>query len=216
MTDFYALIKCQHEHVSTKPEFIYARCNAEQEARNMLDNRVGRFTQDDFISFFQYCNTERVPLNNKTTELKGHATYRRFNPAFMGNNRKLLLSSIEELNLRTERLWKSNGALPEALSRFWSHPQVKGAGIGFPSMIVYLKDQEKYNVWLPSLAKALGYFKDGDKFSTTSRNIENYLKFNNAINDDLRRPFGLKPQEVDYLLYFIGKSFSDDNGIVSG
>lgn len=203
MHDLHALIKYQHDNVSTKPEFLLSRRDAEKEARNMLDDRAGEFTEDDFILFFRYCNTERVPSQFDVVELNDQDTHRRFNPAFMGKNRKSLLSSIKELNLWTQRLWEGNDTALESLSRFWSHSQVKGAGTSFPSMIMYLKRPEYFNVWLPSLTNGLSILT-GNTIAK-SRNVDNYLKYNSAVDFNLTKPFGLLPQEIDYLLFCIDR-----------
>ena len=74
-------------------------------------------------------------------------------------------------------------------------------------MIMYLKDTEKYNVWIPFLSDALGII-EGKTFNK-KRNVENYVEFNNYIIRSLRQiipNYNLKPQEIDYILFRIGRS----------
>jgi hypothetical protein len=42
----------------------------------------------------------------------------------------------------------------------------------------------------------------GEKISS-KRNADNYIKFNETVNRELREPFNLKPQEIDYILFRI-------------
>ena len=73
-------------------------------------------------------------------------------------------------------------------------------------MIMYLKYPDKYNVWIPFLSDALGIIT-GRTFEK-QKNVENYKEYNKCINGAMQRLISdppLKPQEIDYILYRIGR-----------
>lgn len=203
VSDFHKMIIYWHENVSTKHDFLFARSRAEAAARNMLDEKAGWFTANDFQLFFQHCNTERVPPHRHTLELNDHETHTRLRPAFMGNNQKRMLESSDKLNQWTRDLWKNKDPSLKIFEQFWSHSNVKGAGISFPSMIMYLKNPDHYAIWLPFLTDALSKF--ANQRVPKRGSLENYFDFNSAVDRNLRKPFDLQPQEIDYILFCIGK-----------
>jgi len=190
--------------VSLNPAFIDSRAIAEESAKDLLNRMCGRFTEHGLIRFLDLINTEKVPPNLYTNGLRAHDTRTRFQLSFIGKNRNDIIESIGEFNRWIPALWQSTDDTHDALDQFWEKSMVKGAGIGLPTMIMYLKDPLKYNVWLPFLAKALETLIDRTFYRAMS--ATNYMIFNEAVNEYLRRPFGLKPQEIDYVLYRIGRS----------
>lgn len=204
MSDLRAIIEYQHENVSTSPGFLEARRKAETKARNMLDKKAGRFTEDDFQLFFELCNTERVPPNVHTVELNEHETITRFGLAFRSNNKKLMLESLDELNRWTLKLWANDDPSLNILERFWFPSHVKGAGISFPTMIMYLKNPDCYVIWLESLTKNLSKFTNQEV--PMRKSSRNYLEYNKIVDSHLRKPFNLQPQEIDYLIFYIGRT----------
>lgn len=200
-----SLIRKIRNDVSTKPEFLFARKSAENKARILLKNKAGYFSESDLAHFLNLCNTELVPPDQYSIKLRDRETITRFQLSFIGQNRKLMTECLDSTNEWIKRLWEQTDDY-SSLARFWSENQVHGAGMGLPTMILYLKDPSRFNVWLPFLNKGISIFT-GQKISS-KRNADNYIKFNETVNRELRMPFNLKPQEIDYILFRINAEAS--------
>lgn len=198
------LINSIRQDVTLKQEFLQARLQAENEAKALLLNKGGNFSENDMVKFLNLCNTEIVPLNDYSIKLRNYKTCTRFQLSFIGQNRKLMIKSLDLCNYWILRLWKTKNDPLSDLSEFWEKKPVPGSGVGLPTMILYLKDPTEYNIWLPFLNDACNLFA-GHKLSS-KRNIENYLLYNNTVINELRKPFNLEPQEIDYILYRLEKS----------
>ena len=112
-----------------------------------------------------------------------------------------MVNALRECNYWIGSLWKTNDDPFNILSQFWKLNEVPGAGMGLPTMILYLKNPAVYNVWLPFLNTALSHFTG--QILSSQRNAENYFTYNSILNKELREPFDLKPQEIDYILFRI-------------
>ena len=193
--------------VSLLPKFLDARIHNEQEARYLLDTKAGNFDKTDLIDFLTKCNKEMVPPNIHTNILNDHETCTRFQLSFIGQNRNLMVATLIECNNWMHKLWRSpDDGIYESLELFWRNGRIKGAGSGLPTMIMYLKYPDKYNVWIPFLSDALGIIT-GRTFEK-QKNVENYKEYNKCINGAMQRLISdppLKPQEIDYILYRIGR-----------
>ena len=189
------------QEVSFKPEFLQSRILAENSARVLLDNKAGRFKVYDLELFLNHCNTERIPLKSEPTKIRENETLKRFGVAFIGQNRRLMVNALRECNYWIGSLWKTNDDPFNILSQFWKLNEVAGAGMGLPTMILYLKNPAVYNVWLPFLNTALSHFTG--QILSSKRNAENYYTYNSILNKELREPFDLKPQEIDYIIFRI-------------
>jgi hypothetical protein len=143
------LIRKIRNDVSTKPEFLFARESAENKARILLDNKPGYFSESDLAHLLNLCNTELVPPNQYSRELRDRETITRFQLSFIGQNKKLMTEYLESTNGWIKRLWGQPDDPFSVLSRFWNDNQVPGAGMGLPTMVLYLKDPSRFNVWLP-------------------------------------------------------------------
>lgn len=187
--------------VTLKPAFLDSRLRAESLARDLLDRKAGAFSATEFARFMNLCNTETVPPDAGSAVLKGHETCTRFRPAFTGRNGRLLLSSLGACNEWIGRLWHAKGDELRVLDAFLRQKDTPGAGTGLATMLMYLRQPEKWNVWLISLGSALGKLL-GRPFPT-ARTLASYIAFNDAVNTHLRRPFGLHPQEIDYILFMV-------------
>jgi transcriptional regulator with XRE-family HTH domain len=189
--------------VSRRERFLQARRDAEESARRLLNRRAGSFTRDDLCRFLDHCNTEVVPPDASSEELRAEETLTRFQQSFIGQNRVLMLGSLKACNELIGGLWKADEEDIDALlDRFWrSSPRsCKGAGTGLPTMILYLKDPDQYSVWLvDSLGKALS--KASGRRLPSTRTAASYRSYNRAVEMHLRNPFRLDPQEIDYILY---------------
>ena len=97
-----------------------------------------------------------------------------------------MIKSLNKYNYWIHLLWQTVGDTLIVLSQFWSKNEVLGAGMGTPTMILYLKNPGEYNVWLPFLNDSLNLITGQDLSS--KRNIENFVMYNNSINQELRKP----------------------------
>lgn len=186
--------------VSSQQRFLQARIDAEKKARQLLDRRAGRFTKEELCRFLDLCNTEIVPPNAFSNELRTRETKTRFQQSFIGQNRCLMLDTLEVCNKWISCLWKAKGTEQDILDAFWQHSDdMKGAGTGLPTMILYLKRPKTHSVWLVSFNKPLTDITG--QTLPTRRTANNYSFYNRVVNEQLRKPYRLKPQEIDYVLY---------------
>ena len=191
----------EYRMVSLHPSFLDARFNAESEARELLKCKVGRFNREDLKVFLKLCNTELT--HNNFHNLKH--TYKRFGLAFI-SNRGTLIANTGGCNRLFSDLWQFDGNELDILDSFWRHSHITGAGTGLPTLILYLKHPEKYNIWFPYLSDGISSIID--KKLDKSINIINYTEYNNKVNNHLKNikySPPIKPQEIDYILYRIGK-----------
>jgi hypothetical protein len=197
-------INLLRDEVTQKPALIETRLLAENKARTLLNNKSGSFDIEDFELFLNYCNTERVPTIRNPKVFSEKETFTRFGLSFNGKNRKRLMNSTNICNFWSSQLWNSDGHELSILEKFWQEKNNLGAGIGLPALILYLKEPLKYNIWLPSLHDSVTIITK--KRLNSKRSSENYLFYNKLINSNLRHPFSLKPQEIDYILFWICKN----------
>jgi len=196
------------EKVTLDLRFLDSRIGAEEEARYLLHTKAGKFSKWDFCVFCELCNTELVPPK-RSFHFRDKESPTRFQPACIGANRKHMIQCLEACNKWIAKLWQSDDKnVLEVLEEFWKMNQVMGAGTGFPTMIMYLKDTMKFNVWLPFLVKGINILSSGNLPTPgiqKNRNVNNYINYNELIKDKLKsgQNKDLKPQEIDYILYWI-------------
>ena len=196
----------EYRKVSLQPEFLEARVNAESEARELLKSKLGQFNREDLELFLKLCNTENVPKDIYTNKLRNKLTNTRFQLSFIGANKSLMINDLDKCNKWMPILWNTPDNI-KTVGEFWKCDQIKGAGMGLPTMILYLKDSVKYNVWIPFLSKALE--KCNGRILETVRSGQNYRDYNNTISNTLKiipLDTPLWPQEIDYILYRIGRA----------
>lgn len=159
--------------VSRTGPFLQARINAERSARQLLDARAGSFTTEDLCRFLDLCNTELVPPK-VSDEFRAVETRTRFQLAFVGQNRCLMLRTLDECNRWIALLWKDRNDELGTLDSFWRSSRIKGASTGLPTMLLYLKHPETYSVWLGFLSEALSSIM-GQQLPT-ARTVHSYLR----------------------------------------
>jgi hypothetical protein len=200
----------EYRKVSLNKDFLDSRRKAEDTARELLNEKVGSFTRNDLKRFLSLCNTERVPPNIHSIELKPIDSNSRFQRSFKGQNANLIIDCINEFNKWIPDLWNATSTKEtmKVLDNIWKTNTIKGAGTGFPSMIMYLKDSDIFNVWISYLDDAI--------VAITNKSLEEkahgiewrllyYLTYNQSVNkyfsgDDSFSP-RIEPQERDYILF---------------
>ena len=168
-------------------ERIKFRKKNENELRELLRKQNGQFTSEQWISFFKKLNMDFS---------SGKITSLRFAQSFTGKNKKLLLEDIDELNKWTKMIWNCPKAgLEEMLDDFWANP-ISGAGKGFPTVFLYLRDSKAYNIWLPKMQEGLK--KRIGKTSAIKKTANSYFKYNSQLIQ-FRTNNNLEPQTLDII-----------------
>jgi len=173
--------------INCPPERIKHRKDWEKELHQLLNNKNGELNNEDWDLFFKLVNKDFWG---------GKVTFGRFGLSFTGNNKNKILSDIEKTNKWTQKIWScSKRNVSTILTEFWED-NVPGAGIGFPTLILYLKDPLKYNIWLPKMEKGL---KQLENTSYSKKDSESYLNYNSQLIL-IREKYNLEPQALDIVL----------------
>ena len=121
----------QTQHV---PESrLKARLQGEGQAKQLLEAKLGQFSDVDIRSFLSALNTDFG--NDKER-------HNRFMPAFYGNLANQIAGSSEAFNLWPEKLWRvSDDQLNKLLDDFYNENEVAGGGTSLPTAILYLRER---------------------------------------------------------------------------
>lgn len=177
------------------PERVTFRQRAEAEAKDFLDRFAGRMTAEQASELGRLFNAD----------FRGKEYQDRFKPAFHGATMNRIVEDIEAFNEWTRRLWdpdeeKALAALDEIVRERSAFP---GAGRSYPTMLLYLRDPQKYAVWIPATIKGLNALT-GYKSGSRGEGRSAYLKFCEGVLA-LTEDYGLEPQEVDIVLTVAGR-----------
>lgn len=174
------------------PQMVPSRAAAEAGARAALDDRAGAMSRDEALALGRLLNTG----------LWGGISYvNRFSPAFQGASINRLVDPIDNFNAWTQRLWRSEekDALATIQEIWGGSAPFPGAGHSYPSMIMYLRDPDRYFVWINATEEGLealgGYQAPPGRVSPVDR----YLGFCQAMRA-FRDRYALEPQELDAIL----------------
>lgn len=123
------------------------REEAQAQAKELLESRLGALSEDDLRQVFTHLNT---------CEGKNGKVYTRFVPQFVGHNANSIVAALERLNPLIAGLWNAKGdeETASALQAFFD-ADIPNAGTSFPTAVLFLKDPEQYAVWLTSLDTAV-------------------------------------------------------------
>ncbi len=178
----------QRDHLP--PARIEARQEGEARARSLLQSKVGQFDEDDLRQFLADLSADWY---------SGKARHDRFMPAFYGALVNRMVETLDAFNAWTERIWNAADAeLDTLLDEFWKRLEVSGAGTSLPTGILYLRESDKYNVWLPVMSDGLGLASDFEPGKM--RTARGYRAYNAALND-FRERYALPPQSLDVILW---------------
>jgi MoxR-like ATPase len=195
-TDSTILVDAQHarELVEAKrqdagPGLVEARRAAEDEARAMLDGKAGAMTADEANDLLRLFNADAY---------RGEPRRWRFIPGFTGSLAQQLVRNLPRMNEALSRLW--GGTLEEAmdeLDTLMRRRDLPGAGRSLPSMLLYLRDRDRYTVLTTATAKGLRTLTGQDFDGANDR--DGYVAFC-EVATRVRHELGLAPQEVDWIL----------------
>lgn len=174
------------------PTLVPTRAEAEQQAREHLDQRAGHMTTAEAVLLGQLFNRG---------EWGGAARQNRFLPAFAGANMEGLLDPIETFNEVTEHLWRDpiDDAVALADQILMSKDVLPGAGRSYPTMLLYLRDPERFAIWLQITHRGLQAFGRLDEPVGRNGGAKRFLKYC-AAAQALAKDHQLAPQELDAIL----------------
>ena len=184
-------------------EFISVRKNSEDKARYLMRVNLGHFDKNMLEYFLKLANNEFVTRYGKKY-YNINVTSTRFSRAFTGANAKNIIEHLDFFNDWSARIWKEpESSLEGLLDLFWKTRPIPGAGTSLPTLLLYLRDPLRYNIWLPYTAQGLERLTG---FVTgLERSGANYFRYNNLVNEEVRKKYDLQPQEIDFILFMANK-----------
>lgn len=173
---------------------IDRRKTFEEKARDILSKNLRRLTRDDLNDFLRYLDSDFRD---------GAVTARRFGPLLSPRNRSILYQSdLESVNELFAEIFASEPLHKvDELLEGW-----KGVSYGLVSCLLYLKDPNKYSIFLPKLSEGIlvAYPDKRLAFHYDKPFEKNYLAFSEIVNQ-LRAEHSLLPQEVDIVLTVLSR-----------
>jgi len=170
------------------PEMVQARKAGEERARGIIAGNLGSLTPEQIEEVCRAANQDYS---------RGRTTHARFMPALIGKNRTDLAKNAPTVSKWIERLWRADD--PErTLTEFWEEGEVPGAGKSLPTIVLYLRDPERFSPWVGVLHRAVEDLA-GSKMRT-ERTGAAYMAFNEAVQR-LRGEHSVTPEEMDLFLY---------------
>jgi len=176
------------------PERIRKRAEYEDKAKELLVAKISNLSWSLIDSVISLIDSDFW---------QGEEVEGRFFPLFCKPNRNRIKTN-DLRNLKeflTAIIEKENVArIDELISR------LNGISYGAASLFFYVKDRNRYNVFLPVTVKGLkAVYPEKAKEVTYERPFaENYSLFNDLCNS-LKKEFSVEPQELDILLTVLAK-----------
>lgn len=185
------ILKWQEEGLPE--ERISVRVEAEGEAKDLLEANLGHFDEDILRRFFELLNTDYYG---------GKRRRNRFSPAFVGGYANRIVEQIDLFNEWIPRLWNTGREeLSELLDEFWNTKPIAYAGTILPTTILYLSNQEKYNIWIGKMVEGLEAINGN---LPSGQDAETYFEYNKKVIE-IREKYNLQPQELDVVFYRAAK-----------
>jgi len=167
-------------------ERIEKRKANEDEAIEILTNDLGKLNRNQIGRIIELLDTDLW---------QGEIIRQRFGLMLWGRNQRLIVDNEESALNRffLEIFGKENLEEVDVLTA-----DLKGIGDGFVSSTLYLKDRNKYNIFVERTAKGIeAAFPNERGFQGVFR--DRYMRFNSLVNE-LKNRCGLEPQEMDIVL----------------
>lgn len=170
-------------------ERLATRARAMDQARALIEAKLGVFDETDLRRLLALFNADQVGGRSKSN---------RFAPAFGGSLANKLVNRLPELNRWTEQLWRARGdeALARTLEEFWSANEVPGAGRSYPTMLVHVREPDRYPPLMGALASG---FTRLTGVSVKGRTAEAYLRYVQGVRE-LQSRFEVPAHGVDVVL----------------
>src|SRR6056297_83458 len=191
LNEFYANEVSDHR--------LQIRSQGEADAKSLLERKLGSFNKSDIKQFLEALNSDWWPDKERKD---------RFMPAFYGSLANQIADSLKGFNKWSKQLWElEDSKVGETLDQFWQKNEIAGAGTSLPTAILYLRDPEKYAIWLPTFEmglKTIGPFNLGKR-----RTANGYNLFNRQFHQ-LRKQMDFSPQSMDIILSLAAKETASD------
>src|ERR1051325_5248228 len=178
------------------PGRLAARRKAEQAARSLLDSYAGRMTTDQVLEFGRM---------NSIDFARGEEKHGRFAPAFVGATIQRIAQRMDEFNPWAARLWSrdEDEALRAVDELLTNREALWGAGRSLPGLFMYLRDPNRYAVWMGATDRGLQALT-GYAGGRRQGGLDAYLRFCEAAHD-LRNRYGVPAEELDAILAHAAK-----------
>lgn len=172
-------------------DFVPGRLKPEREARELLDAFAGHMSLDQAMRLGELINEHAK---------QGLTRHDRFSPAFVGASLQRLTQDLETFNTRVALLWCGDdeaalNALDETLKNRQLFP---GAGSSFPSVLLYLRDPDRFAVWITATISGLRKLI-GEISGAKAGGRRSYLQFCEQVLG-FRNQWDVASQEVDAIL----------------
>jgi uncharacterized protein (DUF2461 family) len=154
------------------PERATARQRAIAGARSLIESKLGSMDEDDIRELLRLFNADFG---------RGQARADRFSPAFVGVLAGELVDRTPEVNRWIEALWSagSDEEVEGVLDEFWGRSDLPGAGRSFPTMVLHVREPDRFFPLMAGLAKGLQVLtafnprgKTGHAFLTYSHKLQ--------------------------------------------
>jgi uncharacterized protein (DUF2461 family) len=181
-------------------ERFQARQEGEERARALLESKLGQFDESDLRRFMADVSADW--WNEK-------ARNDRFMPGLYGYQINQMTETLDAFNHWVSQIWRADDdTLDALLDEFWKVGEVKGAGVSLPTVLLYLRDPQQYNIWLPVMSKGLKAATDFEPGRW--RTAGAYRDYNETLNE-FREKHQLLPQSVDVVLWHAAR-FAEPEG----
>lgn len=173
------------------PQFVPGRERPEHQARDLLNESAGAMTREQAMRLGEL-------LNEHT---KGNTVrHDRFSPAFVGAALQRVTDGMDVFNERVELLWRRDeqAALEALDATLRNRLLFPGAGSSLPSALMYLRDPDRYAIWITATINGLRKLT-GVTSGSKSGGSTSYLGFCDQIRR-FRERYGVAPQEMDAIL----------------
>lgn len=170
--------------------FVPGRVEAERAAAELLSAKAGDLTREEAIRLGQLFNTH---------EKAGQIRQDRFLPGFAGASIQRVTEDLERFNEVVADLWTApiDTALETLGQMYADRSLLPGAGPSLPSMLLYLRDPERFGVCINATMRGLAAAVGHAPFRADSR--AGYEEFCEELRQ-WRSAYGVAPQEVDAVL----------------
>jgi len=173
---------------------LEARRDAEDRARTQLDRAAGDMDEQELRALLALFNEDSH---------RGKRYQSRFSPAFVGATANGLVANPLLLNDWTANLWKRNeaDAVGIAGSLLADRKLLPHSGTSYPTMLMYLRDAERFAVWLRPTDLGLQRLRPDYEpaRSPGAGNLDDYLAFCAAATDFMRA-YDIPPEMLDAVL----------------
>ena len=175
--------------------------------RSTLNVSAGRMTAEEAKAF--------GPLLNKDC-LDGVTRRDRFAPAFLGAPWDKVIQDLDRFDSAVRTLWAGSeeAALDLTGAIFADTSVLPGAGRSFPTMLLYLRDRQRFAIMMTGTARGLAALSSGSVLRRTG-GIDTYRQFCEGVQD-LAKELELEPQEIDLVLTAAARLAREEGQIGKG